>query len=261
MFRFDKLLDAVNPVFALTVRMRTCRRIFWATFIAYSLVLTGLLIFATCFPMFTGNPMRTDIFELVFLAATCCTLVFLGSDFGTVFIESTFQDELLRLTPLTPLQIIHGGICSGFFFSFGLLCPAFPFLLSVFFVHFPVARLFWGTLLLFFIGQTFNLILLSFYIYARSWREIGFGVSITFLVMILLSIFYFTKTGCKLIDPVFWTVPVTFLFVVTILTICVAYTLARNHACHPKRSFCQTVVINFAVYIPFLLFICAAAVF
>jgi hypothetical protein len=260
MFRFDKLFDAVNPVFALTVRMRSCRRIFGVTLIAYSFFLTGLLVVATCFPIFNGNPTQTEFFELGFLAATCCTLVFLGSEFGTVFIESTFQDELLRLTPLTPLQIIHGGMASGFIFSFGLLCPAFPALVLAVFLHFPAERLFWGTILLFLIGQTLNLILLSFYIYARSWKDIGFGVSITFSVMILLGIFYFTETGTKLVDPVLWTVPVTFLFAVTIPAMSIAYILVRSHACHPKRSFRQTVVINFAVYIPFLLLVCAAAV-
>ncbi|MDR0704973.1 MAG: hypothetical protein LBF88_08295 [Planctomycetaceae bacterium] len=257
MLRFNELLDAVNPVFALTVRMRFCRQIFFMTFIAYCLVLTGLLVWAICFPTFTGNLTRTDFFELGFLAATCCTLVFLGSDFGTVFIESIFQDELLRRTPLTPLQIIHGSIGSGFFFSFGLLCPAFPFLEIACFLDFPVERLFWATLLLFLIGQTFNLILLSFYIYAQSWKEIGFGVLIIFLVMILLGSFYFTELGGKFIDPVFWRRPMIFLFIATILMMSIAYVLARNHACHPKRSFYQTVFINFVVYISFLILVCA----
>jgi hypothetical protein len=225
------------------------------------LVLIGLLIFETCFAAPAGNVTRTVFFEPVFFTATCCTLVFLGSDFGTIFIESTFQDELLRLTPLTPLQIIHGSIGSSFIFSFGLLCPAFLLFLIVFFLNFPVGRLFWGTLLFFFFGQTFNLILLSSYIYARSWRDIGLGVLITFLIMILLGIFYFTENGCKLIDPVLWYIPVTFLFVVTILIMIIAYILARSHACHPKRSFLQTVLINFAVYIPFLILVCAVAVF
>ncbi|MDR2705791.1 MAG: hypothetical protein LBC02_08440 [Planctomycetaceae bacterium] len=261
MLRFDKLLDVVNPVFALTIRMRSCRKIFYATFIVYCLVLIGFLVWAIYLPTLTGNFTQTDFFELVFFAATCCTLVFLGSDFGTVFIESTFQDELLRLTPLTPLQIIHGGISSSFFFSFGLLCPSFPLLVIAFFLDFPVERLFWATLLLFLIGQTFNLILLSFYLYAKSWKEIGFGVSITFLVMILLSLFYFTKSGSKLVDPVFWYIPMTFLFVITIITMGIAYMLARNHAGSPKRSFQQTVLINFVVYIPFLILVCAAAVF
>jgi hypothetical protein len=251
----------VNPVFALTVRMRNCRKIFFMTFIAYCLVLTGFLAWAICVPTFTGNLTRTDFFELGFLAATCCTLVFIGSDFGTVFIESTFQDELLRLTPLTPLQIIHGSIGSGFFFSFGLLCPAFPFLAVAFFLDFPVERLLGATLLLFLIGQTFNLILLSFYIYARSWKEIGFGVSITFLVMILLGGFYFTELGGKFIDPVFWYLPMTFLLIATILMAGIAYALARNHACRPKRSFYQTVFINFAVYISFLILVCTAFFF
>ncbi|MDR2438182.1 MAG: hypothetical protein LBE12_02270 [Planctomycetaceae bacterium] len=261
MFRFDKLLDAVNPVFALTIRMQNCRKIFVITFIAYSLVLIGLLIFTTCFSTPIGNLTRTVFFELVFFTATCCVLVFLGSDFGTVFIESTFQDELLRLTPLTPLQIIHGSIGSSFFFSFGLLCPAFPLLFIAYFLHFPVGRLWGETLLLFFLGQTFNLILLSSYIYARSWKDISFGVSITFLIMILLGIFYFTETGSKFIDPVLWYIPVTFLLVVTILLMGIAYILVRNHACHPKRSFFQTVLINFAVYIPFLILVCTVAVF
>ncbi|MDR2704537.1 MAG: hypothetical protein LBC02_02045 [Planctomycetaceae bacterium] len=261
MLRFDELLDAVNPVFALTVRMQSCRKIFLATLIVYCLVLIGLLVWAIYLPTFTGNFTQTDFFELGFLAATCCTLVFLGSDFGTVFIESTFQDELLRLTLLTPLQIIHGGISSGFFFSFGLLCPAFPLLAMAFLLDFPVERLFWATLLLFLIGQTFNLILLSFYLYAKSWKEIGFGVSITFLVMVLLGIFYFTELGNKLVDPIFWYIPIIFLFIVTTLTMSIAYMLARNHACHPKRSFQQTVLINFAVYLPFLILVCVAAVF
>jgi hypothetical protein len=261
MLRFDELLDGVNPVFALTVQMRSCRKIFFLTLIAYCLVLTGLLVWAIYFPTFTGNFTPTDFFELVFLAATCCTLVFIGSDFGTVFIESTFPDELLRLTPLTPLQIIHGSISSGFFFSFGLLCPAFPLLAAAFLLDFPVERLLGATLLLFLIGQTFNLILLSFYLYAKSWKEIGFGVSITFLVMVLLGVFYFTESGGKLVDPILWYFPIIFLFIVTILTMGVAYTLARNHACHPKRSFQQTVLINFAVYIPFLILVCVAAVF
>jgi hypothetical protein len=261
MLRFNELLDAVNPVFALTIRMRSCRKIFFITIAAYCLVLTGFLVWAISLPTFTGNFTPIDFFELGFLAATCCTLVFLGSDFGTVFIESTFQDELLRLTPLTPLQIIHGGICSGFFFSFGLLCPSFPLLAAAFLLDFPVERLFWTTLLLFLIGQMFNLILLSFYLYAKSWKEISFGVSITFLIMVLLCIFYFTESGNKLVDPTFWYIPTTFLFIVTMLTTGVAYTLARNHACRPKRSFQQTVLINFAVYIPFLILVCVAAVF
>jgi hypothetical protein len=283
MLRFDELFDGVNPVFAMTIRRRSCRKIFLITLIIYCLVLTGLLVWAIGFPTLTGNFTQIDFFELGFLAATCCTLVFLGSDFGTVFIESTFQDELLRLTPLTPLQIIHGSICSGFFFSFGLLCPVFPLLIAVFFLDFPaecllaattwtittnyqlldfpVERLFAATLLLFLIGQTFNLILLSFYLYAKSWKEIGFGVSMTFLVMVLLGIFCLTEYGNKLVDPVLWFIPMIFLFITTILTMGVAYLLARNHACHPKRSFLQTVLINFVVYIPFLMLVSVAAVF
>jgi hypothetical protein len=188
-------------------------------------------------------------------------VVFLGSDFGTVFIESTFQDELLRLTPLMPIRIIHGGICSGFIFSFGLLCPAFPSIVIAFFLHFPVGRLFCGTLLLFLIGQTFNFILLSFYIYARSWGEIGFGVSVTFLSMILLVIFYFTETGGKIIDTNLWYIPMLFLFIATTLMMVLAYLLICSHANHPKRSFFQTVLINFVVYIPFLILVCAIIAF
>jgi hypothetical protein len=265
MFRFnklfDQLLEEMNPVFALTIRMRSCRRIFYVTLIAYSLVLIGLFVSATYCSIFAGNLTPTDFFELGFFTATCCTLVFLGSDFGTVFIESTFQDELLRLTPLTPLQILHGGIGSSFFFSFGLLCPAFLTILVAFFLHFPVERLWVGTLLLFFIGQTFNLILLSFYLYACRWQEIGFGVFVTFLIIVLFVLFYFTETGGKLIDPVLWYLPMRFLFIVTMLTMGLAYLLARSHACHPKRSFRRTVVINFAAYIPFLILICAVATF
>ncbi|MDR1964661.1 MAG: hypothetical protein LBQ50_12845 [Planctomycetaceae bacterium] len=257
----DWLFDVANPVFALTVRMKNCRKIFFGTLIAYCLVLFGIIISAILFPppIFGFSP--TDFFEVGFLAATCCTVVFLGSDFGTVFIESTFQDELLRLTPLTPLQIVHGGFCSGFFFSFGLLCPAFLSLAAAFFLHFPVERLFWGILLLFLIGQALNLVLLSYYIHAQHWREIGFGASTIFLLIILFGGFCFTELGGKLVDPVFWKVPMTFLFVVALLMLCLAYILARNHACHPKRSFFQTVLINLVVYIPFLILVCAAVIF
>jgi hypothetical protein len=265
--RLHQLLDKANPVFALTVQMKTCQGIFRGTIVCYCLALAVLLISI----LLLNNPLPTafipiglsprGFFELGFLLATCCSVVFLGSDFGVVFIEAAFQDELLRLTPLTPLQIVHGGIYSSLFFSFGLLCPAFPVFIAAFFLQLPVERIFFGTLLLFGIGQSLNLILISCYILARSWKDIGFGSSTAFLFIILLIGFGFTKSGQQLFNPVHWKIPMTFLFVVFVATICIAYCLARSHANTKKRTFKTTVLINAAVYIPFLIIISATAIF
>lgn len=256
----DRLLDDVNPAFALTVRMRACHRTFWTTAF-FSGVAAALILVAstTSYPASMGFS-ESDFFEIVFLVTTACSIVFLGCDFGSVFIESTFKDELFRSTPMTPLQIVHGGIASSLFFSFGLWCWTLPFIGLASF-QFPVHRVFCGTLVLFVAGQTLNLVLLSYYIKAKSWKDIGPGAATAFGIILLFAAFGATEFGHGLFVPETWADPMTFLFVVLFLTILIAYGLARNQARSPKRSFRRTVLVNACVYVPFFILVSFGAAF
>ena len=255
------IFDGVNPAFALTVRMKSCRRILVFTAVFYVIAVLVILSM-TLLPEGGGLGLSsTDFFEIAFLVATSCSLVFLGSDFGAMFLESTFQDELFRLTPLTPLGIVHGGMLSSLFFSVPLLFLALLFLPVAHFLGLPVERVFWGVLLLFLAGQMLNAVLLSSYITAESWRQIGFGAVTTFLLILSFVGFCFTRLGMMLVDTRRWPFPMFFLFFVIVVTFAIAYLLARSHATTKNRSFRQTVVINFCIFFPFWSVVCAIAVF
>lgn len=255
----ERLFDGANPTFALTVRMETCRRKFFSTAIFYALGVAAIFFVSkTSYPASLGLS-GPDFFEIMFLVATCCSVVFLGCDFGPVFIESTFQDELFRLTPLTPLDIVHGGICSSLFFSSILLLWTMPFIGLASF-QFSVQRIFYGTLLLFVIGQALNLVLISCYIHAKNWKQIGMGAVTAFILILLFAGFCFTGLGRLLFSPDRWNVPMLFLLVSGLLTGGIAYFLARNHALSPHRTFRRTVRINLAVYVPFLILVSLSAV-
>ena len=256
----DELLDETNPAFALTVRMRSCRRIFISTAVFYLLGTAALIVAAFAPPGYYLHLSTPDFFEIAFLVMTACSLVFLGSDFGAVFIEATFQDELFRLTPLTPLDLVHGGMMASLFFSVPLLGLALAFLPVAHLLGLPVDRVFWGTLLLFLTGQSLNVVLLSAYISAQSWRQIGFGAVATFLMILSFVGFCFTRLGAMLIDVEHWPMPMVFLFGVVVVLFATAYVLARSHA-KAKRPFRTTVCINFGVYGVLWTVVCFLAVF
>lgn len=257
---FDRLLDGANPAFALTVRMRACHRTFLTTAFFYGIaVLLFLAVSTTAYPSSIGlSP--AGFFECVFLVATACSIVFLGCDFGSVFIESTFKDELFRLTPLTPLQIVHAGIACSVFFSFGLWCWTLPFLGLASF-RFSILRVFCASLLLFVVGQALNLVLLSYYINAKSWREIGPGAATAFGMILLFAAFGVSEFGQRLFSPDRWAEPMVFLFVVSTTMIGLAYVLARNQAASPRRTFRRAASMNLVVYLAFLTLVSLATLF
>lgn len=256
---FKQLFDGANPAFVLTVFMHRSRRVFRTTVLLYVALAAAVFLYYILLPSGGSMAGREAFFEIGLLAAAGLSLVFLGSDYGVVFIESTFQDELFRLTPLSPLQIVHGGMQAGLFFSVLLLLLTLPVYPLGAVLGFPLLRIFFGTLSLFLLGQCFSMILISCYITARNWSEIGFGTVTVLLLFFLVVGFCFTPLGRLLIEPVQWPLPILFLDGVFVAFYLAAYLLARNHALRPRRTLFAANAMNVCVFGPVFLFSILAA--
>ncbi len=254
----ERLLDRANPTFVLTVLMRRSRRVFGVTVLMYAAMVTMVFLCSGMLPR-VGPFSPAEFFEIGLLLAAGFSLVFLGSDYGAVFIEASFQDEQFRLTPVSPLQIVHGGMQAALFFSvllFALTLPTYPVALLL---GMPVLRIFFGTMSLFLIGQMFSMILIVSYIAARTWRQIAFGTAVVLLAFFLIVGFFFTPLGRLLYEGNRWPVPMSFLAGVFAAIYITAYFLARSHALSPRRSFRTTSLINACVFVPILIAAVAAA--
>lgn len=244
----ERFFEGRNAAFALTVRMKRTRRVFrWTCLLTLLGFCTLFLCARTAYPGMLGIG-EDAFFELGFLGLCCGAIVFIGSDFGVVFIEATFKDELFRLTPLKPMDFVYGGMLSSLFFCTIFLALSLPFVLLGFLLHYPMLRVCCGLVLLFLAGQTLSTVLLSFYVKAKQWSEIAPAVTCMLLLFLAFPFFCMSRFGLKLTSAQYWHEPMMFLFAFLVTLFTLAFVLARCHARTLNTGFRKAVTINGLCY-------------